>query len=217
MGKHKKKQKKYFSEYYRSKKKNKKNKKGKSVNGSFGGGKKKARLKTVQPTLDRKEAKESRKIVLSPVDVPKKFKKNRDKCNHVGELLSVEAFKRMTPSYSAYTPALDRMVAKYGEEHVSVCGKCYDVVVDRSEVSVEDVQDAVLTLYAACNVAVSNTRLKKDEVKKISDLKDVFGDYQEVIDLLDKIERHAVADEDEGSSAGVTGNRNSIPGSAFVP
>ncbi|MDE6041457.1 MAG: hypothetical protein K2F99_07750, partial [Muribaculaceae bacterium] len=85
----------------------KKSKKGKKAAKKAAAKAEKLALKNMRPTLDRKEAKENRRTVMSPVKVSKDFLKSRNKCNHVGAKLSADAFRRMTPSYAAYTPALD--------------------------------------------------------------------------------------------------------------
>lgn len=206
MSKKKKKNKKL--KYFGSEKKQKKNSKGKKRSGKSAYGKPK--MKSVKPTLSKKEAKENKKIVMAPVDVPKEFRKNRLKCNHAADTITVDRYKALTPSWAAYTPALERMVEQFGPEHVCVCKDCYDILVDRDCVSAEDVYTALTTLYAACNIAVSNRRLKDDEVKAIAKLKEVLNDFAPVLDILGKIA------EEEGrmdtSSTGADLNDNS----AFV-
>lgn len=186
-----------------SKKKKNKKLRNKYFPDARGGGKKKRktksaygkpRMKAVKPSLTKKEAKANKKVVVSPVDVPKAFTKSRMKCNHAADTISVEAYKALTPSYAAYTPALERMVAQFGEDNVCVCKDCYDVLVNADCVSVEDVNQALNTLYAACNVAVAHRRLKEDEIKEISKLKEALNDFGPVLDILSKI-----SDTDEDS------------------
>lgn len=203
------KQKKYYSYDLSGRRKNSKKSKG-SKTVAY----KAPKLGNLKPTLDKKEAKANRKIVMSPVEVPKEFIKNRLRCNHAGGTISIEEFKQLTPSYAAYTPVIERMVAKYGADNVSICRQCYDVVVSRDQVDTAKVNDALTVLYAACNVAVSNKRMKDDEVKKIAKLKEVLEDFNPVLETLTKIA------EDEKELAGRPGgsvtdlNRN--PGSAFT-
>ena len=173
---------KYFSS---SKKSSKKSSKGKKRSGKSAYGKPK--MKSVKPTLTKKEAKANKKTVLAPVDVPKEFRKNRLKCNHAADTISVESYKNLTANYAAYTPALERVVAQFGLEHTCICKDCYDVLVDRDCVSPEDVFSALTTLYVACNIAVSNRRLKPDEVKAIDKLKEVLNDFSPVMDILMKV------------------------------
>lgn len=196
---------KYFDGGNDKKKSGKKGKKGKrSVY-------EKPKFKTVKPTLSKKDAKTNKKVVLSPVEVPKEFRKNRLKCNHAARMITPEQYRAMTSTYAAYTPALERVVEKFGEEHVHVCKDCYDVLVDRNLVTSEDVYDAMTLLYVACNVAVANKRMKDDEVKAISKLKEVLDDFRPVLDILEKIEEEgseaATAVDD---TASLNSNRNTV-------
>ena len=136
----------------------------------------KPKMKNVKPTLTKKEAKANKKTVLAPVDVPKEFRKNRLKCNHAADTISVESYKNLTANYAAYTPALERVVAQFGLEHTCICKDCYDVLVDRDCVSPEDVFSAL-----------TNRRLKPDEVKAIAKLKEVLNDFSPVMDILMKV------------------------------
>lgn len=202
MGKKKKNKYKYFD--------NKKKKK----NGGKGGHKsvyKKPKGRDVKETLSKKEAKANKKVVLSPVDVPKDFKKNRQKCNHAGLNISVSDYQTMTTAYAAYTPALERVVEMFGEDKTSICKSCYDVIVDRDAIEVDKVYDALTYLYAAVNVALANRKLKDDEVKELAKLKDIIFDFQPVLEILGKIEASA---EDERPSAPAGLNNN--PSGAFV-
>ena len=192
----------------------KKSKKGKKSKGSKTVGYKEPKLTNIQPTLDKGGAKECRKIIQSPVDIPKEFQKNRRKCNHAAGTMSVAEFKAITPNYAAYTPALEQMVAKYGEENVRICRRCYDAVVARDAVDQEKVIDAMTTLYAACNVAVSNKRMKKDEVQKFAKLKESTEDFRLVVDILQKIkEAEAVA---SATKDGMMAGMNINPGAAYM-
>lgn len=188
-------------------------KKAKKSKGSKTVGYKAPKLGNLKPTLDKKEAKENRRIVMSPVDVPKEFRKNRDKCNHAGGMITVPEFKQLTPSYAAYTPALERLSETFGADKVAICRQCYDALVQRDCIDTEKVNEALAVLYAACNVAVSNKRMKGDEVKKINKLKQVLDDFQSVLDVLAKIAEDAEA---ATTMPGNGGNLNGNPGSAFV-
>lgn len=197
--------------YFNDKKGSKKNKKNKRSAYD------KPKFKTVKPTLSKKEAKSNKKTVLSPVEVPKEFRKNRLKCNHAARIISVEEYRNMTPTYAAYTPALERVVELFGEENVGICKDCYDVVVNRNCVTSKDVNDAAVTLYAACNVVIANRRMKDDEVKEISKLKDVLENFMPVLELMRKIEEdgsQSANSENVGSIDSVNLNRNS--GALFV-
>lgn len=196
------------SKYFDTKKKKNKKK---------SGGKKSAykapKGRDIKETLSKKDAKANKKVVVSPVDVPKDFRKNRQRCNHAGASISVAEYQSMTAAYAAYTPALERVVAMFGADNVSVCKSCYDVIVKRSAIEADKVYDALTYLYAAVNVALSNRKLKADEVKELSKLKDVIFDFQPVMDILDKI---ADTDEDTGSKSSGGAGLNNNPGGAFV-
>ena len=145
-------------------------------------------LKSVKPTLDKKDAKESKKILLEPVNVPKEFLKNRNKCNHAGHIITPKEFKDMTPTYAAFTPMLDNMIAVFGEENVGVCKSCYDVLADVSKISSDDIIHALCVLYAAANAVVSHKRFKTDEVKEIAKIKEDLGDWNNIVEMFEKLE-----------------------------
>lgn len=173
---------KYYESIY-SKRKKKDNKKKKS---SYYG---KPAFKTVKPSLSKKEAKESKKILLAPVDIPKDFMKNRAKCNHAGDLISVAEFKAMTPNYGAFTPMLDQMIKTYGEDNLAICKGCYDVVVKASLMSTEKMEDAIATLYAAANTILSRKRMKNTKnIEKISKIKNDLADWNDLVDRMGKLE-----------------------------
>lgn len=173
---------KYYESIY-SKRKKKDNKKKK--NSYYG----KPAFKTVKPSLSKKEAKESKKILLAPVDIPKDFMKNRAKCNHAGDLISVADFKAMTPNYGAFTPMLDQMIKTFGEENLAICKGCYDVVVKASLMSTEKMEDAIATLYAAANTILSRKRMKNSKnIEKISKIKNDLADWNDLVDRMGKLE-----------------------------
>lgn len=173
---------KYYESIY-SKRKKKDNKKKK--NSYYG----KPAFKTVKPSLSKKEAKESKKILLAPVDIPKDFMKNRAKCNHAGDLISVADFKAMTPNYGAFTPMLDQMIKTFGEENLAICKGCYDVVVKASLMSTEAMEDAIATLYAAANTILSRKRMKNSKnIEKISKIKNDLADWNDLVDRMGKLE-----------------------------
>lgn len=145
------------------------------------------KLKSVKPSLDKDDAKKSKKILLAPVEIPKEFTKNRIKCNHAGDVISVAEFKAMTPTYAAYTPMLDSIVAMFGEENCFVCKRCFDILVGKDQISVSDVIGSINTLYAAANVVVANKRMKDDEIKDIAKVKNDLEDWMKIADLLGEI------------------------------
>lgn len=192
----KKKNKKYYEIF--GDKKTKKDKKSKKVKGY-----EKPRLKTVKPNLDKSDAKKNTKILLAPVEIPKEFIKNRNKCNHAGKTISVAEFKAMTPTYAAYTPQLDAIVDLFGEENVKICKSCYDVLVTKNLVSVSDVLDSVSKLYAAANIVVANKRMKDDEVKDIAKIKNDLADWMKIAELLSEVDT-AVTDTVGDESAEIS-------------
>lgn len=161
----------------------------------------KPKTKSVKPTLGKKEAKENKKILLAPVEIPSEFRKNRNKCNHAARTISVQEFKAMTPAYSAYTPMLEDVVGLFGEENVSVCKDCYDVLVDRSCVTFEQAHNSLVTLYAAVNVAVSNKKLGDGEVKRLNKLKALVEDFQPVLEIISKVVDDSPKDDVDDVSA----------------
>ena len=182
MSKKNKKNRSYFAYEYGSNKKDRKKKKDKESYYE------KPRFKRVKPTLDKKEAKESKKILLAPVDIPKDFTKNRNRCNHAGDVITVATFKSMTPNYAAYTPMLETLVKVFGEDNVDVCKSCYDAVVDPACLSIVKIKEAIAILYASANVLVSRKRMKNDEVKNVAEIKNELRRWNDVIDDLMKLE-----------------------------
>lgn len=184
---------------YESKKNKKKGKKKDSAYGE-------PKLKSVKLSLDKKDVKENKKILLEPVEVPKGFMKNRNRCNHAGPIISVAEFKNMTPTYAAFTPMLDTMVSVFGEDNVAVCKSCYDVLADVSKISTGDIQHAIAVLYAAANAVVSHKRMKNDEIKEIAKVKESLGDWNAIIDLFEKLEDKGafVVDSDKAESGELT-------------
>lgn len=158
-------------------------------------------FKEVKPSLSKKEAKEAKKIVLEPVEVPKDFKKTRTRCNHAGSLITPTEFKEMTPAYAAFTPMLDAAVESYGEDHVMVCKSCYDVLVDPGKVSVEGLKESILLMYLSVNTILSRKRLDKDEIKELTKLRDGLGDWDHAVSVLRKLEESGALQE---SSSAVT-------------
>lgn len=183
MSKKKSKKRSYFAYEYGSNKKDRKKSK-KSKDSYY----EKPKFKRVKPTLDKKDAKESKKILLAPVDIPKDFTKNRNKCNHAGDTISVAEFKDMTPNYAAYTPMLDTMIKVFGEDNIDICKSCYDVIVDPSCINIDKIKASIATLYAAANVLVSRKRMKNDEVKDVAEVKNDLRHWNDVIDDLTKLE-----------------------------
>lgn len=213
MGKKKKRDKgyKFYESYQKRGKKGKKKDKNKKDYRNDG-----PAFKTMKLTLSKQDIKEAKKIVLAPVDVPKDFIKIRHKCNHAGDLISVKDFRNMSPTYSAFTPALDRVVEVFGEDSVSVCAACYDVIVDQSKIGIDDVQHAITTLYVAANKAVSMRRLKDDEVKDISKMKDELSEWGLIVDMLEKIEEKLSRRQTSGQTGGFTRSLNDIGNSPII-
>lgn len=170
----------------------KKGKKNKSKNKDYY---KSPKLKTVHPSLDKHDSKDMYKIVTRPVEVDEKFVKGRTKCNHAGDLIAPSKFRAMTASYGAYTPMLDIACRIFGEDNVSVCGQCYDVLIKPSMVGTAELEQASAMMYLAANVVLSRYRMKKDEIKKISKLRDALSDWDRVIARLDKLEQAGALDE----------------------
>ena len=207
----------YYSDFYRGGKDSKKSKKNKKAKKLYD----EPKLKTVSPSLSKKEAKENRKIVLRPVDVDKEFIKNRRKCNHAGKLISVAEYKSMTPNWAAYTPMLDAIVKHYGEDNVMICKACFDVIVDTNLITADDIAEAQAVLYAANNAVVSHTRMKSDEIKSFakqredldswSETKAKYADFEEKLASVGEVKTKDLSalnklDGSNGVIAGIGGN-----------
>lgn len=157
------------------------------------------KMKTVKPTLDKKDAKKNRRTILAPIDIPEEFIKRRKKCNHVGEVMTPAEYKAMTPTYAAYTPMLDAMVAAFGEDNVAVCPRCFDVLVDASKITEADFDRALAVLYAAANCAVSYNRMKVDEIRDMAKLRMGLSSWNTVRDrFIEAKETITVADTTGG-------------------
>lgn len=176
MGKKKKKNSNYFGyTTYKSDKKKKKKNKDKDRDIGF---------KANRASIDRKEAKTARKIVLAPVKVPDAFADVRKSCNHAGKSMSVAEYKAMTPSYTAYTPMLDRALAQYGEDSLSVCAGCFDVIPKYDLIAAEEVLDAMTVLYLAANKVLMLKRLNGDEIKEITKLRESLKGWREIAEEI---------------------------------
>lgn len=187
MGKKNKKNKNHFSAWdnLRSPKKDKKNKK--SDDG-------------IKATLGKKDAKANRKIIMAPVEVPASFSKSRRECNHAGDTLSAAEFRNMTPAYSAYTPLLDEACGRFGEDHVHVCKACFDVLVDRDQINIDQIKGAMTTLYLASNMVVANVRMKDDEVEDLNKAKDKMMNF--AMKLVSILSENMATNEAETSGGG---------------
>ena len=196
MGKKNKKNKNHFSAWdnLRSPKKDKKNKK--SDDG-------------IKATLGKKDAKANRKIIMAPVEVPASFSKSRRECNHAGDTLSAAEFRNMTPAYSAYTPLLDEACGRYGEDHVHVCKACFDVLVDRDQINIDQIKGAMTTLYLASNMVVANVRMKDDEVEDLNKAKDKMMNFaMKLVSIMSENIASANEAETSGGGDGKTYNQN---------
>ena len=129
------------------------------------------KLRTIKGTIGSKEIKQQSKILLRQPEIDKEYLKTQAKCNHSGSTISVAEFKSMTPIYAAYAPLLDAAVRKFGEDHVCMCKRCYDILVERSMITKAAVEEAAVTLYVAANTVTANMRLEKKEVKKYGKLR----------------------------------------------
>ena len=187
MGKKNKKNKNHFSAWdnLRSPKKDKKNKK--SDDG-------------IKATLGKKDAKANRKIIMAPVEVPASFSKSRRECNHAGDTQSAAEFRNMTPAYSAYTPLLDEACGRFGEDHVHVCKACFDVLVDRDQINIDQIKGAMTTLYLASNMVVANVRMKDDEVEDLNKAKDKMMNF--AMKLVSILSENMATNEAETSGGG---------------
>ena len=177
------------------KKKNKKNKyfaeltgkkKGKGNKKDLKRGMKKA--KVVQPTLSKKDGKANRKELEKPLKIDKEFLKRRYKCNHADGTMTVEDYRTKYPGKAdAYTPMLQTMIDVFGEENLAICGRCFEVMVNRDQVTTEDVKASIATLYAAAGIVVANVRMKDDEVKAINKSKEALDEVRPIIDWMDEL------------------------------
>lgn len=131
----------------------------------------------IKATLGKKDAKANRKIIMAPVEVPASFSKSRRECNHAGDTLTAAEFRNMTPAYSAYTPLLDEACGRYGEGHVHICKACFDVLVDRDQINIDQIKGAMTTLYLASNMVVANVKMKDDEVEDLNKAKDKMMNF----------------------------------------
>lgn len=181
--KSKKKNKSFYEANFGSKKKDSKKSNGKKNKGYY----EEPKFKTVKPSLEKSDAKEQKKILVAPVEIPSKFIKTRNKCNHARDLITVEQFRSMTPTHDAFTPMLDAMIETFGEEHVHICKDCYDVLVDVDCLSVDRVKESIAVLYAAVNAIVSHKRMKGDEIKKNAELKNSLAKWNDAVNTFEEL------------------------------
>lgn len=154
----------------------------------------------IKATLGKKDAKANRKIIMAPVEVPASFSKSRRECNHAGDTLTAAEFRNMTPAYSAYTPLLDEACGRYGEGHVHICKACFDVLVDRDQINIDQIKGAMTTLYLASNMVVANVRMKDDEVEDLNKAKDKMMNF--AMKLVSIMSENIAANEAETSGGG---------------
>lgn len=196
----------FYTDYYvgGGKKKGKKNKK---KGDNF-------RTHGIKPTLSGKEGKKNARMIRNPVDVPKEFSKSRNRCNHADGIISVDEFRSMSMAAMAYTPMLETIMNVYGPEHVHICSRCYDVLVDKTEISAAGAMEALAVLYASVNTAVANVRLKDDEIKELNKLKDVVVNFQPVVEILARIE--AEQTKQAARPGGDPTNLNATANAAYI-
>ena len=176
---------KYFNDPLETSKK--KGKKGKGNKKDMAKAMKK--VKTVKETLTKKEIKFNHKELEKPFDVNKKFLNNRCKCSHAGDTMSVAEYRRDYPGKTeVYTPMLQTFIDLFGEEHLRICDSCFEVMVDRSEISVDAVKEALATLYGAAGVVVANVRMKKDEVKAINKARIGLDEFRSMLGFMEELE-----------------------------
>lgn len=206
MSKKSKKKNKYFNT--KSKKDKKKSKKGYYE---------KPKFKTVKPSLEKKEVKENKKILLAPIDIPKTFRQNRTKCNHAGDLITVAEFKAMTPNYGAYTPMLDIMIEVFGEDNLAVCRSCYDVLVRGELITNDRISEALAILYGAANMVVSHKRMKNDEIKDLNKMKSDLQDWHGVMEAIAELwKKDMMGDTGSGDTAIDTSSLNKVDGATTL-
>lgn len=162
---------------------------------------------SVKSTLDSKEKKENHKIASAPYVIPKDLLRNRAKCNHSGERMSVAEFKATMNPYIC--PMLDSAVRVFGEDNVMICKDCYDVVIPavNCKISGTDIENALTTLYMAVSVAVQGKKMDAKEVRELNELRPNYKDWDSVVHLMAcAMERvsSVKADEKGRSDANVT-------------
>ena len=198
MGKKNKKNKNHFSAWDNLRNPSKKDKKSKKSDDG------------IKATLGKKDAKANRKIIMAPVEVPSSFSKSRRECNHAGDTLTAAEFRNMTPAYSAYTPLLDEACGRYGEDHVHVCKACFDVLVDRDQITLDQIKGAMTTLYLASNMVVANVRMKDDEVEDLNKAKDKMMNF--AMKLVSILSENMATNEAETSGGGDSKSYNQNSG-----
>lgn len=179
-------------------------KKGKKSKNKDSGYYKEPEFKEVKPTLDKKDAKKNKKMLLAPVEIPKEFIKSRVKCNHADGLMTVKEFKAMTPTYAAFTPMLDTMTAVFGADDLRICKRCYDVIVKPELFDSSDVRHAIAVLYATANVVVSHKRMKDDEVKSINKVKMDLNDWSTIANRYRELEESGALATQETDAASLS-------------
>lgn len=131
-------------------------------------------------TLSKDRAKQSAKIVRKPAEIPEQFLANQVVCNHADGEITVQEFRAICPSPQVFAPNLERLVARYGEDHVRLCGRCYAPLVDPAMLTPSMVEEAIDVLYAAANAAVSNVgEMAPKEIERLGkarvNLYEAFG------------------------------------------
>ena len=148
-------------------------------------------LTKIRPTLDGKDAEKQRELLVAPPIVDKAFRKRQGKCNHSSGTISVAEYRKMTAWPDVYTPHLSRAIELYGEDHVRICRRCYDVVVDYDVVNADDIRKALTAIYVAVNLVKANLRFDKNEVKHLTKSYQEAGlaNFDGLFKLFNKMER----------------------------
>ena len=206
----------YFKEYVTAKSDGKKKSADKSDS---------KKKKAIKLSVSKKERAVAKKIIRTPVQVPKEFTKIRQRCNHAypaDEFMSVAQYKATVPAYAAYTPMLDTMLKVYREEELRICPCCYDVMVNGDSIDMDSVETAVAVLYGLSNQMAYHKRAKEvDEVKELAKMRDGLPVWISVaIDegkrQQKKAERAVSVDTDNGVPADMLQRRLNSQSNATV-
>lgn len=154
------------------------------------------KLKNVKPSLDKKDVRDVHRAAEKPIKLPKQIEEAREVCNHVQETYSVPAFNKEFEGRPYLAKNLDMYARMFGEENLGICKGCFEVMVDRKLITVDETQRAFLLILAAMNHLMANYRMKKKELKELKSSEQMIEEAMKtVVGMLKELRTAEKANE----------------------
>lgn len=142
--------------------------------------------KTQSESLSKKEIKDADSIVSTRPEVNKKLLDYQMKCNHAGNLITVEEYRNKSLTPSAYTPRLDVIESIFGKNAL-VCESCYQVVVDPAGIDPIKLKASIACLHALTTAILPRKKFKKKEIKKLNKLNNNLDKWHDTIAIYERL------------------------------